>query len=263
MVSVLASSAIDCGYELRSCQTKEYKIGIGCFSAKNATLREKNNVSEWSDISTQWLLAHLAKGKVSFYHDLARVVRRLSFVVCRPLTIHIVIFSSETPQPNEVKLSRTHLCKIRCNDYSFRPDPLTHMVATSDSCFWLADFIQSFPLKLLSKMNRNLEGSNYGRFSITIAHFISICWQTWSPQTMLVSDWPISSNLLLWNCLAKWAELWWEAPIEGSVCIKFPQSRMKGKRSRLRPPSLLFLVRKARTFVVSQLVTNVALIEYT
>jgi hypothetical protein len=50
------------------------------------------------------LLAHLAKGNVSFYHHLARVVRRLSLVVCRPLTIHILIFSSETPQPNEVKL---------------------------------------------------------------------------------------------------------------------------------------------------------------
>ena len=84
-------------------------------------------------------------------------------------------------------------------------------------------------------MNRNLEGSTYGRSSIMIAHFISICWQTWSPQTILVSDWSISNNLLLWNCLAKWAELWWEAPIlaiEDSVCIKFPQSRMKGERHR-------------------------------
>ena len=62
MVSVLASIAIDCGYEPRSCQTKEYKIGICCFSAKNEALRRKskdwlarnqNNVSEWSDISTQ------------------------------------------------------------------------------------------------------------------------------------------------------------------------------------------------------------------
>jgi hypothetical protein len=35
MVSALASSAIDCGYELQSCQAKEYKIGICCFSAKN------------------------------------------------------------------------------------------------------------------------------------------------------------------------------------------------------------------------------------
>jgi hypothetical protein len=39
---------------------------------------------------------------------------------------------------------------------------------------------------------------------------------------------------------AKWAELWWEAPIEGSVCIKFPQSRMKGEWHRLRPLSLYF-----------------------
>jgi hypothetical protein len=149
MVSVLASSAIYCGYELRSCQTKEYKIGMCCFSAKNAALRRKskdwlarnqNNVSKWSDISTQWLLlAQLGKGNVSLYHHLAPVVRRLLFVVCRPLTIHILIFSSETPQSNKVKLSRKHLWKVLCTYYSFRPDPFTNMVATSDSCFWLAD----------------------------------------------------------------------------------------------------------------------------
>ena len=89
MVSVFASSATDCGYELRFCQTKEYNIGICCFCAKNAALRRKskdwlarnqNNGSEWSDISTQWLLlAHLAKGNVSFYHH--SVVFRSSYVV--------------------------------------------------------------------------------------------------------------------------------------------------------------------------------------
>jgi hypothetical protein len=129
---------------------------------------------------------------------------------------------------------RAHIAfgwQVLCKDYSFRADPLTNMVATSDSCFWLADLKKkSSPLKLLSQMNRNLVWSNYGRSFIKIAHFISIRWQTWSPQTILVSDWPISNNLLLWDCLAKWAELWWEAPIEGSVCIKFPQSKMKGER---------------------------------
>ena len=65
MVSVLASSAVDHGFGPRSCQTKDYKIGICCFSAKQAALRRKskdwlaqnqNNVSEWSDMSIHGLL---------------------------------------------------------------------------------------------------------------------------------------------------------------------------------------------------------------
>ena len=42
MVSVLASSVIDRGFEPRSGQTKEYKIGICCFSAKHSWVRSKN-----------------------------------------------------------------------------------------------------------------------------------------------------------------------------------------------------------------------------
>ena len=65
MVSVLALSVVDRGFELRSGQTKDYKIGICCFSAKHAALRRKskdwlawnqNNVSEWSDMFTRRLL---------------------------------------------------------------------------------------------------------------------------------------------------------------------------------------------------------------
>jgi hypothetical protein len=65
MVSVLASSAVDRGFEPRSDQAKDYKIGMCCFSAKHAALRRKskdwlarnqNNVSEWSDMSTRGLL---------------------------------------------------------------------------------------------------------------------------------------------------------------------------------------------------------------
>ena len=38
MASVLASSAVDHGFEPCSCQTKDYKIGICCFSDKNTAL---------------------------------------------------------------------------------------------------------------------------------------------------------------------------------------------------------------------------------
>ena len=65
MVSVLASSAVYSGFERRSGQTKDYKIGMCCISANHASLRRKkkdwlawiqNNVSEWSDMSTRELL---------------------------------------------------------------------------------------------------------------------------------------------------------------------------------------------------------------
>jgi hypothetical protein len=67
MVSVLASSVVDRGFEPRSSQTKDYKIGICCFSAKHAALRRKSkdwldrnqNVSEWSDMSTRGMLSLL------------------------------------------------------------------------------------------------------------------------------------------------------------------------------------------------------------
>ena len=56
MVSVLTSSMVYRGLEPRLGQTKVYKIGICCFSAKHAALRRKskdwlarnqNNVSEF------------------------------------------------------------------------------------------------------------------------------------------------------------------------------------------------------------------------
>jgi len=62
MVSVLALSVIDRGFETQSGQTK---VSICCFSAKHAALRRKkkdwlarnqNNVSEWSDMSICGLL---------------------------------------------------------------------------------------------------------------------------------------------------------------------------------------------------------------
>ena len=65
LLLLLASSAVNRGFEPPLGQTKCYEIGIYCFSAKYATLRSKstdwlarnqNNVSEWSDMSTHGLL---------------------------------------------------------------------------------------------------------------------------------------------------------------------------------------------------------------
>ena len=65
MVGVLASSEVDRGFEPHSGQTKDYKFGICCFSAKHAALRRKskdwlarnhNNVTAWGDMSIRGLL---------------------------------------------------------------------------------------------------------------------------------------------------------------------------------------------------------------
>jgi hypothetical protein len=62
---VLLLSVVDRGFELGSGQTKDYKIGICCFSAKLAALgrkskdllaRNQDNVSEWGDMSIRGLL---------------------------------------------------------------------------------------------------------------------------------------------------------------------------------------------------------------
>jgi hypothetical protein len=58
MVSVLVSSAVNCGFESRSGQTKDYKIGM-CWHAelrrksKDWLARNQNNVSDWSDMLFQ------------------------------------------------------------------------------------------------------------------------------------------------------------------------------------------------------------------
>jgi dTDP-4-dehydrorhamnose 3,5-epimerase-like enzyme len=67
MVSVLTSGAVDRGFEPRSGQTKDFKVGICCFSVKHAALRRKrkdwlvrnqDNVSVSGDMSIRGLFFH-------------------------------------------------------------------------------------------------------------------------------------------------------------------------------------------------------------
>jgi hypothetical protein len=65
IISVLASSAVDRGFESRSGQTNDYQLVFVAYNAKHAELRRKSkdwlprnqdNVSEWSDMYIHGLL---------------------------------------------------------------------------------------------------------------------------------------------------------------------------------------------------------------
>jgi len=59
MISMLAPSEGDCGFKPRSCQTKDYNIGICCFSAKHTASRSKSKKRLAWNLQSFWMEWHV------------------------------------------------------------------------------------------------------------------------------------------------------------------------------------------------------------
>jgi hypothetical protein len=63
-------------------------------------------------------------------------------ITCCPLTFHILIFSSETPKPNKVKLGRNHLWKVLSKECTFCYDALPNMATTGNFLYLIIALVR-------------------------------------------------------------------------------------------------------------------------
>jgi hypothetical protein len=167
---------------------------------------------------------------MSFCHHLVSVA-------CHSFTFHILIFSSENLQPNELKLGRKHVWKVLSKECTFCFNPLPNMVATGNSCFWLSNFLKSSPLKTAWPNEPKLGRKHLWNVLYEDCSFRPDRLTKWLPPklgrksfmecplwTLLISSRSVSKhgnhmqflfligrflrNLLLWNCSAIWTETW-------------------------------------------------------
>jgi hypothetical protein len=137
-------------------------------------LHHKRKTLSLVDLKTRGSVGSLSLCRSSFILLWENLIVDASYQV----SAHLARQFTETHQPNELKRSRKRLWKGLYKDCPFHPDPLPNMATTGNSCFWLANFKKSPPLKPLGQINLNLVGSIYGMSSMKIAQFVPIGRQT-------------------------------------------------------------------------------------
>jgi hypothetical protein len=165
MVSVLTSCVIDRRFKLCSSQTKDYNIGICCFSTKHTVLRSKSN--KWSDIPTCvllfqwavnlkiqlsvlvyykvdiiswkcklfspwscWIIAYVA---LNNNHSVAQAVTLVTLILCKSSKNRHTNFLSFTHYYCFLLWYSCHCIKICCI-FFFSPQFLPHFSVWDDFC---------------------------------------------------------------------------------------------------------------------------------
>jgi hypothetical protein len=155
----------------------------------------------------------------SKWHDLIRQIFNYNIKIVQIL----VWFASEFTLNlmNFYILRNLHREHMQSYIFQIKPPPVHvyHFVSPSPNI--LSNSSTVIFLKVLHEnmvsLSENQKFFQFNQVNITI---ISILMNSGYTQhnwlQILVSDWLISKNLFLWNCLAKWTEIWYEAPMEGS-----------------------------------------------